>query len=282
MSAVLVIKYTVMTSVILLMLTVGLRTPFNQIVDVIKRFTLLLRGLMANFVVAPLLIYLSILWLPVATEVKIGIMLMASAPIAPMAPLPFVGIAKGDIAYSAGLMVIAAVLCVPLTPLILSLTLLSSDGGLVVDPWQIIRTLVLVQLIPIGTGMVIQRVSPTWSERLLGFVPKIAQLGLLVGVGMLLAYQAQQMLSIGLLGIGVNLVLVVLCLAVGHVTLIGESGELRRALAVSTAVRNIPLAFVIANESFPGTLVPPVTLVFTTFSMILSVMYGRLTAGRDS
>lgn len=278
----LVIKYTVVTSVILLMLTVGLRTPLDQVVDIARRFPLLLRGLATNFVVAPALIYLSIRWLPVTTEVKTGVMLMAAAPIAPMAPLPFVGIAKGDIAYSAGLMVIAAVLSVALTPLILTLSLPSSGEGIEVNPWQIIQTLVTVQLIPISIGMAIRRVSPTWNQRLLGFVPRIAQWGLIAGIGMLLASQAQQMLSIGLLGFGINMVLVVLCLAVGHVTLIGESGELRRALAVSTAVRNIPLAFVIANTSFPGTLVPPVTLVFAIFSMILSVMYGKLMVRQGS
>jgi hypothetical protein len=47
-------------------------------------------------------------------------------------------------------------------------------------------------------------------------------------------------------------------------------------LAISTAIRNIPLAFLIANESFSGTPVAPVALVFAVFTMVLSVVYGKL------
>jgi BASS family bile acid:Na+ symporter len=216
-------------------------------------------------------------WLPVAPEVKMGIMLMAAAPIAPMAPLPFVGIAKGDLAYSAGLMVVAAVLSVALTPLIISLSFPSSaEGGVAVDPMQIVQTLLTVQLLPMGAGMTLQHFSPTWTKRLLSFVPMVGQVGLLVGVGLLMASQAREMLAIGLLGFLINIAVVILCLAIGHFAVINESGERRRALAVSTAIRNVPLAFVIANASFPGTLVAPVTLVFTTFSMLLSVVYARI------
>ena len=48
-----IVKYTVMTSVILLMLAVGSRTPFSQVREVVKNRSLLMRGLLANFVVAP-------------------------------------------------------------------------------------------------------------------------------------------------------------------------------------------------------------------------------------
>lgn len=48
-----IVKYTVMTSVILLMLAVGLRNPFSQVREVVKNRSLLMRGLLANFVVAP-------------------------------------------------------------------------------------------------------------------------------------------------------------------------------------------------------------------------------------
>ena len=272
-----IVKYTVMTSVILLMLSVGLRTPFSQVRQVVQNRSLLMRGLAANFVVAPILIYVSMYWLPVAPEVKMGIMLMAAAPIAPMAPLPFVGIAKGDLAYSAGLMVVAAVLSVALTPLIIALSFPSSaEGGVAVDPMQIVQTLFTVQLLPMGVGMMLQHYSPTWNKRLLSFVPMLGQVGLLVGIVLLLASQAREIMAIGMLGFLINIALVILCLAIGDLALTNESGERRRALAVSTAVRNIPLAFVIANASFPGTLVAPVTLVFATFSMLLSVVYAKI------
>lgn len=275
------VKYTVMGSVVLLMLGVGMQTAFGQILDVFKQVRLVIIGLLANFLVVPVLIYLTLVWLPLSPDVKIGIMLMAAAPVAPMAP-PFVGAAKGDVVYAVGLMAIVALLSVPLTPLILSLALPKSDGGLVIDPLQIIQTLLTVQLIPISIGMAIRGASPTWGERLLKFVPKIGQVGLLIGVGLLLVKQAPQIISIGIMPHLVLLGLVIGSLYIGDWMLIGQTVEKRRALAIDTAIRNIPLAFLIANLNFPGTVVGPVTLIFAVFSMVISVIYGKLQVQREA
>jgi BASS family bile acid:Na+ symporter len=278
----LVVKYTITASVILLMVGVGLGTTLAQIVDVLKQIGLVARGLLANFLVVPLLIYVALVWLPISPDVKIGIMLMAAAPIAPMAPSPFVQMAKGDLAYATGLMVLAALLSVVLTPLILHLSLPKSTAGLGIDPIQIIELLATVQLIPICVGMGVRHVSAAWAERLLQFVPKIGQLGLLVGVCLLLAVQAQQILSIGLLAHLIILLLVIASLCIGDWALIGETAARRRALAIVTTVRNIPLAFLVANASFPGTAVAPVTLVFSVYSMIIAVVYARLMTSKGA
>ena len=278
---VLFVKYTIMTSVILLMVGAGLSIPFAQVVEIARRLQLLVRGLAVNFIITPVLIYLSIRWLPISPDVKIGIMLMAAAPVAPMAP-PFVGMAKGDLAYSVGLMTIVALLSVPLTPLIISLALPKSEGGVVVDPLQIIQTLLTVQLIPIIAGMVCRQVKPALAEKLLGFVPRIGQIGLLVGVGLLLAAQFKQIISIELVAYLVMPLLVVAMLFAGDWMMIGQKPGLRRSLAVSTAIRNIPLAFLIANASFPGSAVAPVTLVFSVFTMVFSIIYGKMVIRLDA
>lgn len=274
------IKYTIMASVILLMLGVGMGTSFRQVVEAVRQFGVVLRGVLANFLVTPALIYLVLLSLPLSPDVKIGIMLMAAAPVAPMAP-PFVEGAKGDVAYGVGLMVVVAILSVVLTPLILGLALPKSEAGVQVDPMQIVQTLMTVQLIPIGIGMTICQLSPGWAEKLLKFVPRIGQIGLLAGVGLLMASQSEHILSISLLTYLVIALLVVGCLFIGDWMLVGKSESKRRALAVSTALRNIPLAFLIASTSFPDSAVGPVTLVFSVLTMLLSVLYGKLRRSRQ-
>jgi len=274
------IKYTIMASVILLMLGVGMGTSFRQVVEAVRQFGVVLRGVLANFLVTPALIYLVLLSLPLSPDVKIGIMLMAAAPVAPMAP-PFVEGAKGDVAYGVGLMVVVAILSVVLTPLILGLALPKSEAGVQVDPMQIVQTLMTVQLIPIGIGMTICQLSPGWAEKLLKFVPRIGQIGLLAGVGLLMASQSEHILSISLLTYLVIALLVVGCLFIGDWMLVGKSESKRRALAVSTALRNIPLAFLIASASFPDSAVGPVTLVFSVLMMLLSVLYGKLRRSRQ-
>jgi predicted Na+-dependent transporter len=56
----------------------------------------------------------------------------------------------------------------------------------------------------------------------------------------------------------------------------GQSPERRRALAIVTAVRNVPLAFLIANASFADSVAGPVTLVFSVYTMIGAVIYAKL------
>lgn len=272
----------IMGSVMFLMLGAGLNIEFRQIIDIVKRFRLIVLGVLANFLVVPLLIYLCIAWLPFSPDIKIGIMLMAAAPIAPMAPAPFVEKARGDVVYSVGLMVVVAILSIVFTPLILSISIPKSVGGVALDPIQIAKTLIMVQLIPICIGMVVRHISPTWAQKLLKFVPRIGQIGLVVGVGLLLAKQASQIISIGLLGYLIMVLLTVVSLFVGDLMLIGESAEKRRALAVSTAIRNVPLAFLIATENFPDTVVAPVVLVFSVLTMVLSVVYGKLRVRPES
>ena len=271
----------VMASVIFLMLGVGLNTAFGQVIAVARQVRLIGIGVLANFIVVPVLIYLSLVWLPLSSDVKIGIMLMAAAPIAPMAP-PFVGMARGNVAYAVGLMTIVALLSVPLTPLILDFALPKSTEGVALDPMQIIKTLLIAQLIPISVGMTIRQVSPKWAERLLKFVPKIGQIGLIIGVGLLLAKDTRQILSIGILPYLVMVLMVIGSLFIGDWMLIGETDDNRRSLAVSTAIRNVPLAFLIAGENFPDTVVAPVTLLFGVFTMVLSIGYGKMMARSDA
>jgi predicted Na+-dependent transporter len=270
-----IIINVIMGSVILLMLGAGLNIEIKQIVDLAKRIRLVVIGVLANFLVFPLLTILCLTLVPLSPDIKIGIMLMAAAPIAPMAPVPFVEKAKGDVIYSVGLMVIVAILSIVFTPLILSLSIPESVGGVTLNPLSIVKTLLMVQLIPISVGMIIRKTKPQWADSLIKFVPRIGQIGLLIGVGLLLAKQASQIISIDILAYLIMIILSIIALFVGDRMLIGETSDKKRALAISTAIRNVPLAFLIATENFPDSVVGPVTLVFSVFTMMLSIVYGK-------
>jgi len=271
----------VLVSVIFMMLGVGLNTALREVLDIARRFGLVARGVSANFVVVPFLVCLSLIWLPLAPEVKLGILFMAAAPVAPMVP-PFVGMAKGDVAYSVGLMIIVALLSVVLTPLILGLAIPESVGNVELNPLEIVKTLVVAQLIPISLGMAIRSRSPKWSERLLKFVPQVGRYGLILGVGLIVLSQAKQYLSMSLLAHLVIPLWVVAFVFIGHWMLVGETMPRQRALAVSTAIRNVPLAFLIAGQNFPGTVVAPVTLLMGTYTMVFSIAYGKLMDRRET
>ena len=62
----------IMMSVMLLMLGAGLNIEFRQVFDIFKRFRLVVLGVLANFLIVPLLTYLCIAWLPFSPDIKIG------------------------------------------------------------------------------------------------------------------------------------------------------------------------------------------------------------------
>ena len=71
-----------MVSVVLLMFGVGLRTAWGELAAAASQCGLLLRGLVANFVVVPVLFTLALTWGPFRPDVVIGLLIMAAVPIA--------------------------------------------------------------------------------------------------------------------------------------------------------------------------------------------------------
>ncbi len=275
------VKYLMMVSVMFLMLGVGLRTAFGEVINVAKQYRLVMRGVLANFLVVPLLFYLALNWLPFSPDVVIGLLIMAAVPIAPMAP-PFADMAKGDVPYAVGLMTIVALLCVPLTPLILVLCLPTSEGGLELDVLKIIQTLLTAQLIPIGVGMAINHVSRKWTEKLLRFVPKIGQVGLIISIALIVAVQAKLIIGLGILPNLATFLFIIVSLLVGAVMMIGETAGRRRSLGISTAIRNVALGLLIVNSNYPGTPAVAIVLVFGVLSMVVAFAYGKLVVGLEA
>ncbi len=262
-------------SVMLLLFGVGLNTPFLNVVAVARQYRLVLRGLLANFVLVPVLFTFALKGVSSGPDVVIGLLVLAAVPIAPLAP-PFVGMAKGDVAYAVGLMVIAAVLGLFLTPLILALALPASEAGLHIDVVRILQTLLVVQLIPLGVGMAINGARPAWAEKLLRVVPKLGRIGVLFTLTLIASGQAEQIVGLGVLPHAVSLVGIVGCLLIGDWVMRGKADEIRRSLAVSTAIRNAALALLIVNTNLPGTQAVTIVFVFGLWSLAVAYCYGKL------
>ena len=274
------VKNLLMVSVILMMLSVGLRTAIGEVIDIAKQYQLVIRGVLANFLVVPLIFYLAVQWLPFRPHVVIALMIMAAVPIAPMAP-PLVGMAKGDVIYAVGLMTIVALLCVPLTPLLLALCLPATEKGLDLNILKIIGTILKVQLIPICLGMAINHVSRTWTAKLLKFVPKVSQVGLVISIILIVSVNGKQIVNLGLLPNLAVLLSIIVTLFIGDWMMIGETTGRRRSLAISTAIRNVALGLLIVNNNFPGTLAVALVLVYAILSMVVAFAYGKLTAAKE-
>ncbi len=95
------------------------------------------------------------------------------------------------------------------------------------------------------------------------------------------ATQVQQIVGLGVLPHLAALVSILVCLLIGDVMMRGEAAEIRRSLAISTAIRNAALAFLIVGTNFPGTPAVTIAFVFGLYSLIVGFTYGKLMTGAD-
>src|SRR5256714_13541326 len=133
------------------MLAMGAGLTVSQISDPLRNARLVMLALLANFVLMPLgaLALAKVLWLD--EPFGVGLLLLGCAAGAPFLP-KLAELAKGNLAFAVGAMVLLMVVTVGYLPMVLPLLL----PGVTVDPWQIARSLVLLMLLPLATGLALK------------------------------------------------------------------------------------------------------------------------------
>ena len=130
------VPVTMLVFVVSSMLAVGLSLTVGQIVVPLRNGKLVALALLGNFVLMPLgaFVVARLLWLD--QSLRVALLLLSTAAGAPFLP-KLAGIAKGNVAFAVGLMVLLMVLTVGYMPLVLPLLL----EGVAVDPTKIARSL---------------------------------------------------------------------------------------------------------------------------------------------
>src|SRR5262245_17081368 len=253
------INLLVVAALVAVMLSMGLKVKFADVVAEARQTRLVLFALLANFVLVPLVTVGLLYWFGANPMVAAGFLILAVCPGAPVGP-PFTAIARGSVSCAIGLMVILAGLSAILAPALLKalLTQLSPDSDLHIDYLAIVRSLLLSQMLPLGIGLAIHH----WAPRLTRWIDKpvglLANLLLLAGVGLILATQYQTLSAVRLRGWAGMFLLLAASLVIGW--LCGEPARAtRKALALTTALRNVAVGLVIVSTNFAGT--PAVTAV---------------------
>src|SRR5947207_3409022 len=116
------VPITMLAFVVSSMLAVGLSLTFQQIVAPLRNGKLVFLALLANFVLMPLGALAIATLLRLDQPLGIALLLLGAAAGAPFLP-KLAGIAKGNLAFAVGLMVLLMVLTVAYMPLVLPLLL---------------------------------------------------------------------------------------------------------------------------------------------------------------
>jgi BASS family bile acid:Na+ symporter len=211
----------------------------------------------------PIVAYLISALFSLDEPLRIGLILLSTAAGAPFLP-KLAEVAKGNTAFSVGLMVLLMVVTIIYLPLVLPLLL----GDVDVNPWDIAQSLIFLMLIPLAVGLFIKaryddtavKLQPTFGQ-----ASNIAILVLLV-LGVVLNFN-QMIALVGSLGILAGIIFIVLALAAGY--LIGGSDPgIKSVMGLGTAQRNIAAALVVAVQNFNNDVVTYL-IVFSVLGLII-------------
>ena len=258
-----------------LLMSVGLKTSVQEIMLSARQYGLVSRSMLANLVFAPAAILLIAMVMNLPIEISIGLVLVAAAPFAPMAPA-FAGMAKGHLPTAGSHLVIYSMLAVIVCPLICKILFLALPGAgdVQIDLIQLAKSLVVSVFLPLSLGIAIKAFAPKVADRMLHPIEVMSRVAILAVVGLVLYLQFEVLKE---LGVTVLLALVLateIPLWIGY-WLGGPGQDTRRSLAMGTGVRNMGIAMIIATGSFADSPVLTTVIAYSLVMIILGIAHAH-------
>ncbi len=234
----------IMTFVLASMVSMGLSLTTTQVIEPLKNPGLVAQALIANFVLAPLAAWGIAELVGLSDSTALGLILVGSAAGAPFLP-KLAQIAKGDVAYSVGLMTLLMVVTVAFIPLVLG-TLIDSVE---VSAWEIAKPLLLGMLLPLGLALLV-RARYDDAKNVAPALNQVSTMALMLGGVIALVLVLPTMIDSFGTGAYIALILfLVATLAAGYL-LGGKDRATRVVSGLGTAQRNLSAALLIATTSF--------------------------------
>ncbi|HEY8248637.1 MAG TPA: bile acid:sodium symporter [Hyphomicrobium sp.] len=256
------------------MLAMGAGLTVSQISEPLRNARLVTLALLANFVVMPLgaLVLAKVLWLD--EPFGVGLLLLGCAAGAPFLP-KLAELAKGNLGFAVGAMVLLMVVTVVYLPIVLPLLLPEVS----VDSWGIARSLILLMLLPLATGLALKARYGDLAARLKPILDWVSNLSLIFLVVLITAANIDKVLQVfGTRGILAGLLFIALGFGVGWL-LGGPDADTKRVMALGTAQRNIAAALVVASQSFSDPKVVVMVIVVAIVGLIILMPISRALAG---
>jgi BASS family bile acid:Na+ symporter len=263
--------------VVVSMLAVGSSLTVGQIVAPLRNRKLVFFALLANFVLMPAGALAIAKLLRLEQPLGIALILLGVAAGAPFLP-KLAGIAKGNLAFAVGLMVLLMVLTVAYMPLVLPLLL----EGVSVDPLKIARSLILLMLLPLGVGLALNARFGRIAERMRAPLNGISSLSLALLIVLLLVTNIQNVISLfGTRGILASILFLFAGAGVGW--LLGGPGlGTKGVLALATAQRNIAAALVVGGKDFDDPRVLVMIVVVAVVGLLILMPLARFLGSRTA
>jgi bile acid:Na+ symporter, BASS family len=254
------------------MLAMGAGLTIPQIAEPLRNARLVVLALLANFVLMPLGAIALAKALQLDEPFAIGLLILGCAAGAPFLP-KLAELAKGNLAFAVGAMVLLMVGTVAYLPIVLPLLL----PGVTVNAWEIARSLLLLMLLPLAIGLALKARYGELAARVKPVLDWISNVSLILLVSLITAANIDKVLQVfGTRAILAGLLFIVLGLGTGW--LLGGSGAgTKRVMALGTGQRNIAAALVVAS-SFSDPEVVVMVIVLAIVGLIVLMPLSRALA----
>ena len=266
-------KLSAFTFILTSMLAMGLSLKIKQIMDPLRNVRVVLLALLANFVLVPALAYVIPMVIPLDDGLATGLILVGIAAGAPFLPR-LAKSAKGDVAFSVGLMTLLMVLTVIYLPIMLPIML----PGTTVNPMDIAQSLIFSMLLPLGFGLFVKARYNDIAASLQPHLSHISSLAIVLMLVTVLVLQFSTIIgTIGTGGILSVLLFVVGALGIGFL-LGGKTASIRSVVGLGTAQRNLSAAMLVAAQNFAddANVLVMVMLVAILGLILLMVVGGEI------
>ena len=261
-----VTELTVIVFLVSSMSEIGLGLRLQHILQPLRNTRLVAMALLANFVVAPLLALGVAGLLRLDAPFAQGLLLLGLAAGAPFMP-KIAGMAKGDVAFATGLLVMLMVCTIASLPVALPLLI----EGTQVNPWKIVRLLVLLILLPLVVGLIVRARAASIAARLAVVLGRVSGLTLLATVVLVVSQHFDSLLSVfGTGAIYAGLAFSLLSAIVGWL-LGGRQRAQRTVLGLGTGFRSFPAALIVSVQSFEDPNVSVMVIMTTLTALVVLV-----------
>lgn len=258
-------------SVAAIILAIGMDSTLDDLLYLWRRPWLLVRSVLAMYVLVPLVALLLVRLLTLAPAAEVALLVLAVSAGAPLLPRKLLRI--GDGRYIFSLVVASTLLAIVLVPALL--VVLGPELGNPVHLGPVSVALVLAKsfLGPLVLGMLVRWRFPRFAAAAIDRIMGVAGLVLTASALVLLALGWHLLSDAGWAGVLTLGLLLVIGLVTGH-WLGGPEPDDRTALAVACSTRHIGIAVLVA-ASLPGPRTAVIVAVYILVSAAVTVPYLR-------
>ena len=237
-------------------------------------------GAISQVIILPIIALILIFLFPIPVELKVGLILLASAP-GGVTTNVITKFAKGDVALSISLTAIISLLCFLTIPFIFSLTFPIITGQTLPFDYSIGNIIVqifLITTVPVILGMIFKAIFPNFFSRTENFFVKFSFI-LFVFVLFMAIYQelpniVEYFASSGLITLTLNIVILIIAYFLCNIFSVNVPQK--KTILIETGLQNGTLAIVVTSLIFSEGiyLVPIATYALIMYAVILLYIFG--------